>query len=149
MEHCISGGCHILQKYSGNASGRQTPYLYVTPMQNCKSFVPAGALEQRMWLCFSYDHSHVAYAEMKLMWVWILASPSHHSMKKRELNSCPINKERIIPLQRVTVSFDGCCSFVVPNYEQMWYPTDCFSGKRWVILLNVFNISLLQLTLQT
>lgn len=105
MEHCTSGGCQILQKYPGNASGRQTPCLYVKPMQNCSSFVPAGAVEQGMWLCFSYDQSHVAYTEMKPMWVWSLVSPVHRSMgkkkKKRELNSCPISKERNVPLQQV------------------------------------------------
>lgn len=102
MEYYTFRGCQILQKYLGSASGRQTPYLYVKPTPNCKSFVPAGAFEQGIWLCFSYDQSHVAYTEIKLIWVWSLASPIHHSMKKRELNSCPINKERNILLQQVT-----------------------------------------------
>lgn len=92
MQLCTSGCCQTLQKYSGNASGRETAYLSVKPIQNCKSFVPARALEQGMWLCFSYDQSHVAYTEIKLMWVWSLANTIHHFMKQQELNRRPINK---------------------------------------------------------
>lgn len=140
MEHCTSGDCKILQKCSGNASGRQTPYLYVKPTYNCKSFMPAGASEQRTWLCFSYDRSHVVYTEIKLTWVWSLASSIHNSMKKRELNSCPINKERNTPLQQVTERLlMAAAHLLCPVMSKCDTPQTVFLKKRWGSLLNIYR----------
>lgn len=105
--------------------------------------------------CFSYDQSHVAYTEMKPTWVRSLASLVHHSMgkKPKELNRCPTNKERTIPLQQVPECLlMAAVHLLCPIMSKYDTPQTAFLGgkkKRWGSLLNIFNILLLKLTLQT
>lgn len=70
MKHCTSRGFQCFQSILYNSSERQTSYPYVTPLQNCQSFVPAELLEQGTNQYFSYDKWHsVEHTEMKVRWM--------------------------------------------------------------------------------